>query len=181
MKQWLVIVIVIILIIVIVPASAYLGLKNAKNTVDEKTAAIELQFEKREELIGKILVIVMIHAAYEYDVISQLSTLHARLGAAIDMAEKADTNKKITEAMKRVDGILEAYPDLRDDINFRQYSTELYETEKKIDIIRVSYNTSVRVLNRQLDMFPANKIAAYLELSKAEYYDPSPGDDEDKA
>ena len=179
MKQWLTITIVIVLIFVIIPLSSYIGLVNSKKAVDEKMAAIEVQFNKRVDLTDKILNIIMTQAAYEVAVISDISNAGGKLLNASDMAEKAEANKEISEAMTRINTILEAYPDMEADVYFKQYSTELSETEREIEIIRVSYNTAVRVLNRQINSFPGGIIAERTELSEAEYYAPSMGDDEE--
>jgi LemA protein len=82
----------------------------------------------------------------------------------------------ITDALKSVFALSEAYPDLKANQNFLALQTELSDTENKIQAARRFYNGNVRDLNTAVLTFPGNMIANMFHFTKKEYFDLPDGD-----
>ena len=85
--------------------------------------------------------------------------------------KKAEVNNMLTEALKSIFALAEAYPTLRASENFAKLQDELSDTENKIQAARRFYNTNVLDLNNKIETVPTNFIAALFSFKKAEFFE----------
>jgi LemA protein len=77
----------------------------------------------------------------------------------------------LTDALKSVFAVAEAYPDLKASQNFSELQAELVDTEDKIQASRRFYNAGVRDLNTKIQLFPNNMFAGMLGFKQREFFD----------
>ncbi len=139
---------------------------------EEAWADIEVQLKRRYDLIPNLLETVKGYAAHEQGTLMKVTEARnmAMQGHA-SLAEEAQHQNMVTEALKSVFALSEAYPDLKANQNFGKLQDELSDTENKIQAARRFYNGNVRDLNTSVDQFPGNIIAGMFKFMKKEYFD----------
>ena len=85
-------------------------------------------------------------------------------------AEHAASENMLTEALKSLFAVSEAYPDLKANQNFLQLQQELGDTEDKIQAARRFYNTNVQELNTAVESFPGNVIAGMFSFKQMDLF-----------
>ena len=89
---------------------------------------------------------------------------------ADNLADKGKAENMLTDALKSLFALAEAYPDLKANQNFLELQKELSDTENKIQAARRFYNTNVRDLNTQIETFPSNIVANLFKFSLMEFF-----------
>lgn len=134
---------------------------NKIQTLDEQVSAfesqIEVQLQRRSDLIPNLVATVRGVAAHEEEVFTAIADARSRLGGAIqggDLGEMAAANQGLTGAIGRLLVISEAYPELRSSQNFRDLQVQLEGTENRLSTARQDYNAAVREFNAYIRRFP---------------------------
>lgn len=158
---------------------------NTIQSYDERAAAaqqnIEVQLQRRADLIPNLVETVKGFAQQEQDVLVQVTEARAGLVGALqkpggaDMGELADANQNLTTAMGRFNLVVESYPDLKSNENFLRLQDELTGTENRVAVSRTDYNDAVRQYNEYIRKFPAvltakatgAKARTYFEVTNA--------------
>lgn len=160
----------IVAVIVVWGIMAYNGLVKSKTWVSEAWAQIDVQLQRRNDLIPNLVETVKGYAKHEQETLQQVIDARNRLtqvegGSRQDVM---DASNQLTGALKTVFALAEAYPDLKANTNFLQLQEELTNTENKIAYSRQLYNTSVSNYNIAVKSIPTNIIAslAKFELEK---------------
>ena len=87
------------------------------------------------------------------------------------VAEQAKAQNMITDTLKSIFALSEAYPDLKANQNFLKLQEELADTENKVQAARRFYNSNARDLNISVGVFPGNVVANMFHFVKKEYFD----------
>ena len=138
---------------------------NTIQSYDERAAQaqqnIEVQLQRRADLIPNLVETVKGFSKQESDVLTQVTQARAGLVGALqkpggtDMTELANANQALTTAMSRMSLVVEAYPDLKSNENYLRLQDELTGTENRIAVSRTDYNEAVRQYNEYIRKFPA--------------------------
>lgn len=154
---------------------------NQIQTLDEKAAAaqrnIEVQLQRRADLIPNLVETVKGFAAQESEVLTQVTQARAGLAGALsrtggaDMTELAAANAGLTSALGRLNVVVEAYPELRSNENFLRLQDELTGTENRVAVSRTDYNSSVEAYNAYIRKFPAVMTAKVTGAKPREYFE----------
>jgi len=150
----------------------YNGFVSLINRAKEAWADIEVQLKRRYDLIPNLINSVKGYAAHESKVLNQVT--EARSNAMNSQGANknhAETENMLSEALKSLFAVSEAYPDLKANTNFLALQNELSDTENKIQAARRFYNANVRDLNTSVESFPGNVIAGMFKFSKKEFFD----------
>lgn len=171
----------ILLVIVIVGGIWGVGLYNRFVTLiqrsEEAWADIEVQLKRRYDLIPNLVETVKGYAAHEQGTLTKVTEArNMAMSANGNIADQAKAQNMITDALKSVFALSEAYPDLKANQNFLALQSELSDTENKIQAARRFYNGNVRDLNTATMTFPGNMIANMFHFMKKEYFDLPDGD-----
>lgn len=166
----------IILIIVIIGGIWGIGLYNRFVSLiqrsEEAWADIEVQLKRRYDLIPNLVETVKGYATHEQGTLTKvIEARNMAMSANGNVAEQAKSQNMITDALKSVFALSEAYPDLKANQNFLGLQSELSDTENKIQAARRFYNGNVRDLNTAIMTFPGNMIANLFHFMKKEYFD----------
>jgi LemA protein len=165
----------IIFIILVVAAvfiiALYNNLVRLVQRSEEAWADIEVQLKRRYDLIPNLVETVKGYATHEEGTLTKVIEARnmAMKGGSIE--DQAKSQNMITDALKSVFALSEAYPDLKANQNFLALQTELSDTENKIQAARRFYNGNVRDLNTAVLTFPGNMIANMFHFAKKEFFD----------
>lgn len=176
-KTWL-IVIGIIVIISIWFGTSYNGLVAQDEQVNSQWAQVQTQLQRRSDLIPNLVNTVKGYATHEEKVIQDVADARAKLGGAQTVEDTAKANSELSSALSRLLVVVENYPNLKADQNFRALQDELAGTENRIAVARRDYNNSVQVYNQKVRTLPTSIIAGMTGFSAKPYFE---ADDNAKA
>jgi len=160
----------VMLIIVLVGFSSYNRLVAIDENVNGKWSQVENQLQRRADLIPNLVETVKGFAAHEEQVLSEVSAARAKLAGAQTVPEAAAADAELTSALSRLLVVVENYPTLKADANFRQLQDELAGTENRIATSRMDYNTAVEHYNSTIRRFPDMIWARMLGFDSREYF-----------
>lgn len=166
---WIVLAIVVLL--AIVGISIYNNLQKLNVNVHEGFAQIEVQLQRRGDLIPNLVETVKGYAAHESATFEKVVQARAQATSAQGVHDVAAADGQLTQALRGLLAISEAYPDLKASENFRALQEELSSTENKIGFARQYYNDNVRRLNQAIVTFPSNLFAGMAKVAKADFYE----------
>jgi LemA protein len=154
---------------------------NQIQTYDEQAASaqrnIEVQLQRRADLIPNLVETVKGFAAQESAVLTQVTEARAGLTGALsrtggaDMSELAAANAGLTSALGRLNVVVEAYPELKSNENFLRLQDELTGTENRVAVSRTDYNATVERYNAYIRRFPAVLTAKVTGAKAREYFE----------
>lgn len=170
----LIIIAVIIGVLAMMIVPRYNNLVNADEQVDSKYAQIENQLQRRLDLIPNLVNTVKGYANHEKEIMTDIADSRSKLAGAKTPQDQAIANDELTGALNRLLVVVEKYPDLKADANFRQLMDELSGTENRIAVAREDYNEEVKGYNKIRRSFPGNLIAGMFNFEKREYFKANP-------
>jgi LemA protein len=151
---------------------------NSIQTLDEQTTAarsqIEVQLQRRADLIPNLVATVKGYAAHEEQVFSEVAQARAGLLGAVqshDPQQMADANAVATGALGRLLAISEAYPQLKADQSFLRLQDELTGTENRIAVARGDYNQAAQQYNTLIRKFPTALTAKVIGAKPKPYFE----------
>ncbi len=150
---------------------------TAEENVDSKWAQVENQLQRRYDLIPNLVESVKGYANHEQEVIASITQARAQMGSANTPEEQAAANDALTGALSRLLVVVENYPNLKADTNFRQLMDELAGTENRLAVAREDYNNEVQQFNKQVKRFPGNLMAGMFGFEQKEYFKATAGAD----
>ena len=155
----MIILILVILALIIAFIAIYNGLVSSRAKVDNAWSQIDVQLQRRFDLIPNFVETVKGYAAHESQTLEKIAQLRTAWANAKTVSEKAELDNQLSGALKTIMAVSENYPDLKANQNFSDLSNELKNTENKIAFSRQFYNDTVTMYNQKLLMFPSNIIA----------------------
>ena len=171
MNSTLLIVLGVIAVLIVVAISQYNRLIRLNVSVSEAFAQIEVQLKRRSDLIPNLVETVKGYAAHEKEAFEKVVSARARATSATGVQDVAAADGALTQALRGLLAVAEAYPDLKASSNFLQLQEELATTENKVAFSRQFYNDSVRVLNQAVQTFPSNLFAGFAKVGSREFYE----------
>jgi LemA protein len=165
------IVIAAIVLLVLFFIAQYNRLIRLNITVDEAFAQIEVQLKRRADLIPNLVETVKGYAAHEQGTFDAVVQARAKATSASTVADVAAADGALTNALKGLLAIAEAYPDLKASANFLSLQEELSTTENKVAFARQFYNDTVRALNTAVKTIPTSAFAGFAKVNAREFYE----------
>ena len=164
------IVLAVVVLVVVLGVSSYNGLVSLNENVNGKWSQIENMLQRRADLIPNLVSTVKGYAAHEQQAIQAVADARAKLAGAGGPAAKAQANGELNSALSRLLVVVENYPNLKADKNFRALMDELSGTENRIAVARKDYNDSVQVYNTKIRSLPTSIFAGMLGFGPKEYF-----------
>ena len=150
---------VIIVVLIIVFISLYNTLITLKHRVDNAWSQIDVQLQRRFDLIPNLVETVKGYMNHETEVLTKVAELRTAWANAGTVSEKAELNDQLSNTLKTIMAVSESYPDLKANQNFLSLQEELTSTENKISYSRQFYNDIVTRFNTKLEVVPTNIVA----------------------
>ncbi|RMG42848.1 MAG: LemA family protein [Candidatus Dadabacteria bacterium] len=165
--------VLITLCVILVAYFAYIynKLTRQRNLVAEAWSGIEVQLKRRSDLIPNLVELVKGYGKHERETFENVISLRARSEAANEPAEKEKIEKDVARGIKTVLALVEDYPELKADKNFRELQSTLTEVEDNIQYARRYYNGTVRDMNILVQSFPSNLIARQFGFSEKPFFE----------
>ncbi len=165
---WIILIIVVIIILAII--GMYNSLVQSKIKVDNAWSQIDVQLQRRFDLIPNFVETVKGYMNHEKETFEKITELRTSWANTQNISEKADIDNQLSTALKTIMAVSENYPELKANQNFSELSEELRNTENKISFSRQFYNDSVTFYNTKLQMFPSNIIANMFNFTPRELF-----------
>lgn len=168
---------------VLASGCGYNKLQTLDEQVNKAKGQIEVQLQRRADLIPNLVATVQGVAAQETTVFIAVAEARAKLSGAVqggNLKEMADANQALTAPLGRLLAIAEAYPELKSSANFSQLQDQLEGTENRVAVSRTDYNAAVELFNSTTRRFPTNLTAKMFGLGKPrEYFEVTTADAKD--
>jgi len=148
----------------------YNRLIRARNRVDTAWSDIDVQLQRRHDLIPRLVVAVDQYAKYEKATLEAVTELRAEAMQVADVQAKGRAEEKLSAGIERIIALAENYPDLKANENFMSLQNELVETENYLQFARRYYNGSVRDYNTMTETVPSNVIAGWFNFKLREFF-----------
>lgn len=163
---------VLVIIVVLWVVVQYNGLVKLRNLVQESWRQIDVELQRRHDLIPNLVNTVKGYAKHEaatLDAVTQARSVASQPGAS--PAKQAKNENVLTQALGRMFAVAEAYPDLKANQNFLELQQELTNTEDRLAAGRRFYNANVRSINTKIETIPVNLVAAAFHFTREEYFE----------
>jgi LemA protein len=167
----LIVLLVIAVLLVIWFVGMYNRLVGLRNNVDASWKQVDVQLQKRYDLIPNLVETVKGYAAHEKETLERVIAARNAAMSAQGPAQQGEAENMLAGALKSVFALSEAYPDLKANQNFLMLQQELSSIENKIAYSRQHYNDVVRAYNTTQQQFPANLVAGMAGASPKEYFE----------
>lgn len=162
---------IILALVVIYAVATYNGLVTLRIRSEEAWSDIDVQLKRRYDLIPNLVKTVQGYAKHESGVFEKVTEARAQALSAKGVKAQQGAENMLTDALKSVFAVAEAYPDLKASSNFVELQRELSDTENKIESARRFYNANVRDLNTKIDSFPSNIVARAFNFAKKDLFE----------
>ena len=166
---WIVLIIVVVIVIALIVM--YNTLVTMRLRVKNAWAQIDVQLQRRFDLIPNLIETVKGYLAHEAEVLTKVADLRSSWADATTVEQKSQLDSQLSDALKTIMAVAENYPDLKANQNFLELQTELTNTENKISYSRQFYNDSVTRYNTKLEVFPSNLIASMFKFKPEELFE----------
>lgn len=161
----------IVALVVLFVMGTYNALVTLKARIEEAFSGIDIQLKRRVDLIPNLVETVKGYAKHEKEVFENVTKARSNLMSAGNMHDKAEANNMLTDALKSLFAVSEAYPDLKASANFQDLQRQLEDTEDKIAFSRQFYNTNVLEYNTKIQTFPSNLVAMPFKFVAKEFFE----------
>jgi LemA protein len=160
----------VVVLLVALAMYGYNRLVRLRNEVDTGWANIDVQLQRRTDLIPNLVETVRAYAAHERAVFEEVTRARAALQRAGGPGAAAEANEGLTAALGRLFAVAEAYPELKASENFLQLQEDLTDTEDKISAARRYYNATVMRFNTAVQSIPWLLLAKPFRFREREFF-----------
>ena len=142
-----------------------------RNRIENAWSQVDVQLRRRYDLIPNLVETVKGYAAHERQTFEEVTKARQAGIDARTVQDQAAAENMISQALKRLFAVAEAYPQLRATENFQQLQEELSGTESKIAYARQFYNDTVLSYHNLIQAFPAKIVAGMGGFQKRDYFE----------
>lgn len=151
--------------------SLFNGLVSRRNAVKNAFAQIDVQLQRRHDLIPNLVESTKAYMAHEKDTLERvISARNAAVMAQQNLRQQSQVNPQLLEQLVQAEqqlnhslaqftALMEQYPDLKADSIVRELMEELATTENRVGFARQAYNDGVMLFNNACETFPGNFVA----------------------
>jgi LemA protein len=169
-----------ILILLLVVAGAFVALYNrlvrSRNRVDTAWSDVDVQLQRRHDLIPRLVSSVDAYAKYERATLEAVTELRSEAMRVTDLDARGKAEEQLSTGVHKLIALAESYPDLKANENFLNLQNELIETENYLQFARRYYNGSVRDYNTMTETVPSNIVAGIFNFDARNFFQKSSDD-----
>ena len=170
----------ILIVFLVVLASALVVLYNrlvrSRNRVDTAWSDVDVQLQRRHDLIPRLVSSVDAYAKYERATLEAVTELRSEAMRVTDLDARGKAEEELSTGVQRLIALAESYPDLKANENFLNLQNELVETENYLQFARRYYNGSVRDYNTMTETVPSNIVAGMFNFDARNFFQKSSDD-----
>jgi LemA protein len=182
----LAVLVIVVLIVGVSLAGTYNRLVTLGQEVDKQWAQVENQYQRRADLVPNLVATVQGAAQFEKSTLESVVQARASVGRAqintstaptdpAQLAQYEQAQNALGAALQRLLVVVERYPELKANQNFRDLQAQLEGTENRIAVARMDYNKSAQDYNTARLRFPTNLMANLLGFKEKAYFKAAPG------
>lgn len=166
------IILILVIALIVWVIAAYNGLVALRTHVDESWSQIDVQLQRRNDLIPNLVNTVKGYSKFESSTLEKVTALRSDLQ---NIPDDADVNKimkksdQLSNCLRSIFAVSENYPDLKASSEYSKLMEELQNTENKIAYSRQLYNSTVANYDKSILQFPKNIIAKIFKFTKRDY------------
>ncbi len=165
--------IVVLVLILGAGIALYNRLIRGRNRVSTAWSDIDIQLQRRHDLVPRLVAAVKQYAQYEKATLEAVTVLRTEAMQTAEVRAKGKLEEKLSAGLDRIIALAENYPDLKANENFLNLQNELVETENYLQFARRYYNGSVRDYNTLTETVPSNFIAGWFNFRAKEFFQKS--------
>jgi LemA protein len=169
MLGWILLGVAVVIVFVLI--SIYNRLVRLRNRTEAGWAQIDVQLKRRHDLIPNLVETVKGYAAHEAKTFEAVTRARQQAVAAQGVEESAQAENMLTQTLRQLFAVAEAYPELKANQNFLALQEELAGTEGRIAFSRQFYNEQVLAYDNALEQFPTNMIAGMFNFEARPYFE----------
>lgn len=139
----------------------YNSMTNKDVAVERTGTQVDIELQRRGELIPQLIGSVKGYAAHEKDTLTQVTEARAKMAAAKTLTERNEADKQLTTALYSLQPLQEKYPNLKADKHFTELMRELTGTQNRLKVARTRYNDAIQDYNGAIRHFPTNIVANF--------------------
>lgn len=164
------IVLTLLFVLAAVVVVLYNRLIRSRNRVDTAWSDIDVQLQRRHDLIPRLVTAVEQYAKYERATLEAVTELRAEAMRVTGINARGKAEDQLGTGVQKLIAIAENYPDLKANENFLNLQNELVETENYLQFARRYYNGSVRDYNTMTETVPSNMIAGAFQFTGRDFF-----------
>jgi len=167
----------VVLTSILFSSCGYNTMVSQQEAVDGAWAQVDVQYQRRNDLIGNLVETVKGYAKFEQETLTKV--VEARASATqvkVDATQLTEANIE-TSALSKLMSITENYPDLKANQGFADLRIELSGTENRIAVARKNFNEAVQSYNTLIRTFPNNMFSSMWGFEKKGYFKAEAGSD----
>lgn len=177
-------IVVVIVLLVFWGVGQYNGLVTLDEQVNTSWSQVENQYQRRSDLIPNLVETVKGYAAHERETLEGVIEARAKATQtnvrADDMTQEQldrfqQAQGSLSEALGRLMVVVERYPELKANENFRQLQAQLEGTENRITTARMDFNQAAQQYNTKARRFPTNIFAGMFGFKQRPYFQAEAG------
>ncbi|MBN1478226.1 LemA family protein [Candidatus Sumerlaeota bacterium] len=161
----------VVFLLILWVVAVFNGLVRLKNRVENAWSQIDVQLKRRYDLIPNLLETVKGYLKHERETLENVTKARQQAIDAKGVADQAQAENFLSQTLRSLFAVTEAYPDLKADQNMARLQEELRSTENKIAFSRQHYNDEALQLNNRVQMFPGNIVAGMFGFKEREFFE----------
>lgn len=167
-------VLVVLIVVGVMAGVFYNRFVTYRNRADNAWAQVDVQLRRRYDLIPNLVETVKGYATHERETFERVTQARSAGVDASTVEEQGQAENMLTQALRQLLAVAEAYPELKANENFRRLQDELTKTEQQIAVARQIYNDTVLRYNNTVQRLPGMLVAGpfgfhsrpYLEIEE---------------
>ena len=161
----------VLVVIALIVGGMYNGLVQLKVRADNAWSDIDIQLKRRHDLIPNLVETVKGYASHEKDTFENVARYRSAAMAATSADDRAQAEGQLTQALRGLLAVAEAYPELKANEQFMSLQGQLSDLEDALQNSRRYYNAVVRDLNTKIQSFPTNIIAGMFNFQQRQFFE----------
>jgi LemA protein len=169
-------IVAVLVLIAVAGGVIYNRLVRGRNRVSTAWSDIDVQLQRRHDLVPRLVAAVKQYAKYERATLEAVTELRSEAMRQADVRARGKVEQELSAGIERLVALAENYPDLKANENFLNLQNELVETENYLQFARRYYNGSVRDYNTLTESVPSNIVAGMFNFTQREFFQKSSDD-----
>lgn len=161
---------IVLLVLAVAFTLIYNQLVRLRNLANEGWSGIDVQLKRRADLVPNLVTTVKAYAAHEKALFEEVAKIRTEALKPHNVREQSGSEAALTQSLRKLMIVAEAYPELKANTNFLELQKELAAVENTLQKARRYYNGTVRELNTKIETFPSNLIAGMFSFEKKVFF-----------